>query len=130
MLMCRAQNGVLIDMYARSDITQLAKGNAYNRLQWEEVTVGQALALAQIASPPWPNAQSGPVTPVRRLLLMQVGICLQGNRRAVVGPDLAGFLTVCCWLQGDHSASNHAAASKQQRVYVCTAHDTLRWARA
>ena len=36
-------------MYARSDITQLAKGNAYNRLQWEEVTVGQALALAQIA---------------------------------------------------------------------------------
>ena len=58
------QHGVLIDMYARSDITQLAKGNAYNRLQWEEVTVGQALALALIASPPWPNAQSGPVTPV------------------------------------------------------------------
>ena len=60
-----AQNGVLIDMYARSDITQLARGNAYNRLQWEEVTVGQALALAQIASPPWPNAQHGPVTTVQ-----------------------------------------------------------------
>lgn len=53
------QSGVLIDMYARSDITQLAKGNAYNRLQWEEVTVGQALALAQIANPPWPNTQPG-----------------------------------------------------------------------
>ncbi len=53
------QSGVLIDMYARSDITQLAKGNAYNRLQWEEVTVGQALALAQIANPPWPNSQPG-----------------------------------------------------------------------
>ena len=34
-------------MYARSDITALAKGNSYSRLQWEEVTVGQALALAQ-----------------------------------------------------------------------------------
>lgn len=53
------QNGVLIDMYARSDITQLAKGNAYNRLQWEEVTVGQALALAQIAAPAWPSQQPG-----------------------------------------------------------------------
>ena len=41
-------------MYARSDITQLARGNAYNRLQWEEVTVGQALALAQLAAPAWP----------------------------------------------------------------------------
>ena len=45
-------------MYARSDITQLARGNAYNRLQWEEVTVGQALALAQLAAPAWP-AQPG-----------------------------------------------------------------------
>ncbi len=60
-----AQSGVLIDMYARSDITQLAKGNAYNRLQWEEVTVGQALALAQIASPSWSHAHQGPVSPVR-----------------------------------------------------------------
>ena len=29
----------LLDVYARSDITQLCKGNAYNRLQWEDVTV-------------------------------------------------------------------------------------------
>lgn len=53
--------GVLLDMYARSDITQLARGNAYNRLQWEEVTVGQALALAQLAAPAWlaqPGAQA------------------------------------------------------------------------
>ena len=53
-----AQAGALLDMYARSDITQLARGNAYNRLQWEEVTVGQALALAQLAAPAWP-AQPG-----------------------------------------------------------------------
>ena len=51
---CMAQSGALLDMYARSDITQLARGNAYNRLQWEEVTVGQALALAQLAAPAWP----------------------------------------------------------------------------
>lgn len=29
----------LLDIYARSEITALCKGNAYNRLQWEDVTV-------------------------------------------------------------------------------------------
>jgi CBS-domain-containing membrane protein len=29
----------LLDVYARSDITALAQGNAYSRLQWEDVTV-------------------------------------------------------------------------------------------
>ena len=43
----------LLDMYARSDITALAKGNSYGRLQWEEVTVGQALSL----STPWPQVR-------------------------------------------------------------------------
>ena len=37
---------MLLDVYARGDITLLAKGGAYNRLQWEDLTVGQALALA------------------------------------------------------------------------------------
>lgn len=31
--------GQLLDIYARSDITKLCKGNAYSRLQWEDVTV-------------------------------------------------------------------------------------------
>lgn len=38
--------GVLLDVYARGDITLLTKGNAYNRLQWEDLTVGQALTLS------------------------------------------------------------------------------------
>jgi hypothetical protein len=37
--------GGLVDIYARADITALAAANAYNRLQWEDVTVGQALRL-------------------------------------------------------------------------------------
>ena len=37
--------GSLLDVYARADITALCRSNAYNRLQWEDVTVGQALAL-------------------------------------------------------------------------------------
>jgi 5'-AMP-activated protein kinase regulatory gamma subunit len=45
-------DGALVDIYARADITMLAKGNAYSRLQFEDVTVGQALALSQDASPP------------------------------------------------------------------------------
>ena len=69
------QNGVLIDQYARADITQLAKGNAYNRLQWEEMTVGQALALAQIGNPPWPASQPG--------MPHQVSIPMQGERSRV-----------------------------------------------
>jgi CBS domain-containing protein len=33
------ERGVLLDVYARADITHLCRGNAYNRLQWEDVTV-------------------------------------------------------------------------------------------
>jgi len=45
----------LLDVYARSDITQLCRGNVYSRLQWEEVTVGQALA-ATTGPSPWGSA--------------------------------------------------------------------------
>jgi hypothetical protein len=34
------EQGALLDIYARADITKLCKGNAYSRLQWEDVTVG------------------------------------------------------------------------------------------
>ncbi|KXZ49754.1 hypothetical protein GPECTOR_19g205 [Gonium pectorale] len=43
----------LLDVYARSQITDLCKGGAYNRLQWEDVTVGQGLSLAQNSPVPW-----------------------------------------------------------------------------
>lgn len=51
-------NGALLDFYARGDISMLARGNSYSRLQWEELTVGQALALAT-ANAQWPNGSSG-----------------------------------------------------------------------
>lgn len=44
-------NGTLVDVYARADITTLAKSNAYSRMQFEDVTVGQALALIVQPSP-------------------------------------------------------------------------------
>ncbi|KAG2491725.1 hypothetical protein HYH03_009888 [Edaphochlamys debaryana] len=47
----------LLDVYARSQITDLCKGGAYNRLQWEDVTVGQGLSLAHNNPVPW--SQSG-----------------------------------------------------------------------
>eukprot|EP00798_Chlamydomonas_sp_ICE-L_P030576 gene30576-35594_t len=56
----------LLDIYARSDITELCRGNGYNRLQWEDVTVGQALALSggggawQGTAAPAPAAQPPP----------------------------------------------------------------------
>lgn len=42
------EGGGVVDIYARADITALAAANAYNRLQWEDVTVGQALALGAV----------------------------------------------------------------------------------
>lgn len=47
-------NGALQDVYARSDITALCKSNAYNRLQYDDVTVGQAIALGEVKFPPFP----------------------------------------------------------------------------
>jgi CBS domain-containing protein len=48
--------GGLVDCYARGDITALARGGAYSRLQWEDVTVGQALALAPLPPAGWGGA--------------------------------------------------------------------------
>ncbi|GBG76312.1 hypothetical protein CBR_g22060 [Chara braunii] len=43
-------NGALVDVYARSDITALAKDRAYTRLQLDDITVSQALMYRQDAS--------------------------------------------------------------------------------
>ncbi|KAL6784463.1 SNRKBG1 [Auxenochlorella protothecoides x Auxenochlorella symbiontica] len=71
----------LLDVYARADICMLAKGNAYSRLQQEDVTVGQALTLA-----------SAPTAPTQ----------------------------VSAWSQ----QSQHLGP--KQRVWICTADDSLR----
>lgn len=44
-------DGMLVDIYTRTDIISLAKSNAYSRLQFEEVTVMQALSLSSMAIP-------------------------------------------------------------------------------
>ena len=41
-------DGMLVDIYTRTDIISLAKSNAYSRLQFEDVTVGQALSLTNM----------------------------------------------------------------------------------
>jgi len=56
-------DGALIDVYARADITALARGGAYSRLQWEDVTVGQALALAALPTAAWAPATAGAPPP-------------------------------------------------------------------
>jgi len=42
---------VLIDIYARTDLTHLAKNHAYTRLQQEEMTVHQALMIGRDPAP-------------------------------------------------------------------------------
>ncbi|GAX76328.1 hypothetical protein CEUSTIGMA_g3774.t1 [Chlamydomonas eustigma] len=106
----------LLDVYARSDITQLCRGNAYNRLQWEDVTVGQALSLSSVNPSSWnPN-----------------GTGLQ--------PHVGAPGSLSAELQAQH----HASAPQQQpsvgsilhagpgpggrftRAHICNKEDTLR----
>ncbi|KAI3424253.1 hypothetical protein D9Q98_009607 [Chlorella vulgaris] len=100
-------SGVLLDVYARADITMLAKGNAYARLQFEDVTVGQALALAgQPLPPPQVVQGGGGATPP------QWGSSPRGSTGSLTGE--AG------------SGGGGGNGGKQHRLHVCTPHDSLR----
>jgi 5'-AMP-activated protein kinase regulatory gamma subunit len=92
--------GALIDIYARSDVTMLAKSNAYNRLQFEDVTVGQALALTAEPGPPPQLSVTQPAAPPP-------------------WPSPNSSTTSM------HDAA--MAASSRQRVHVCTSQDALRY---
>ncbi|DBA88580.1 TPA: hypothetical protein ACH3X2_005047 [Trebouxia sp. C0005] len=91
------QKGKLLDLYARSDITTLCKGNSYNRLQWEDVTVGQALALT---AKPLPTSD-----PTHRRSASSSGTSLQGTQS---------------------SPSISEAPQPDQRLHWCTPRDPLR----
>jgi CBS domain-containing protein len=93
-------SGALIDIYARSDVTMLAKSNAYNRLQFEDVTVGQALALTAEPGPPPQLSVTQPAAPPQ-------------------WPSPNSSSTSM------HDAA--MAASSRQRVHVCTSQDALRF---
>jgi 5'-AMP-activated protein kinase regulatory gamma subunit len=92
------EDGVLIDIYARSDITSLAKSNAYSRLQFEDVTVGQALTLA--AQPHPPSLLSG-----------------SSVHQAWGGPSPSA---------SQSSIQDSASSAIKQRVHACTTSDPLR----
>ncbi|KAL0043392.1 hypothetical protein WJX79_003486 [Trebouxia sp. C0005] len=91
------EKGKLLDLYARSDITTLCKGNSYNRLQWEDVTVGQALALT---AKPLPTSD-----PTHRRSASSSGTSLQGTQS---------------------SPSISEAPQPDQRLHWCTPRDPLR----
>jgi 5'-AMP-activated protein kinase regulatory gamma subunit len=63
--------GAVIDIFARADVTSLAKGNAYSRLQFEDVTVGQALSLADAAAKPPQVLPLGGTSPSSSLSSLQ-----------------------------------------------------------
>ncbi|KAL3162612.1 hypothetical protein ABBQ38_008659 [Trebouxia sp. C0009 RCD-2024] len=90
------EKGALLDLYARSDITTLCRGNNYNRLQWEDVTVGQALALTARPASPEPSHHRTPSSP---------GVALQG-------------------VQSVPSISD--SPQPDQRLHWCTPRDPLR----
>ncbi|PSC74424.1 sucrose nonfermenting 4 [Micractinium conductrix] len=93
--------GALLDIYARADITTLAKGNAYARLQFEDVTVGQALSLG---GPPLPPPQAAAA--------------------AAAGPPQWGGSPRGSAASLEAAASG--AASSPKHLHLCTPHDALR----
>eukprot|EP00192_Tetraselmis_astigmatica_P003438 CAMPEP_0117653972 /NCGR_PEP_ID=MMETSP0804-20121206/3489_1 /TAXON_ID=1074897 /ORGANISM="Tetraselmis astigmatica, Strain CCMP880" /LENGTH=551 /DNA_ID=CAMNT_0005460209 /DNA_START=679 /DNA_END=2334 /DNA_ORIENTATION=+ len=102
-------NGMLLDVYSRSDITMLAKGNAYSRLQYEDLTVGQALALASAKptmSSSAPALQQPPGSTLTPPNMMATGAA-----------------------SGGHSVGSIPAGSGPgggQRMFICTKRDSLR----
>ena len=127
------QEGRLLDMYARSDITALAKGNSYSRLQWEEVTVGQALSLAQQPAQVW--LASGSACTDRLLRPRGLGSTFSWQRACCANylkrwrSGAFGCLPLSLTdaaVQVQVVDSNQGNAAKSQRVHLCTARDTLR----
>ncbi|XP_027122763.1 sucrose nonfermenting 4-like protein isoform X2 [Coffea arabica] len=43
-------NGILVDVYCRSDITSLANSNGYTRIQLDQTIISQALEIADVTS--------------------------------------------------------------------------------
>mmetsp|Transcript_25163 Transcript_25163/g.44873 ORF Transcript_25163/g.44873 Transcript_25163/m.44873 type:complete len:551 (-) Transcript_25163:58-1710(-) len=104
------EQGVLMDIYSRSDITMLAKGNAYSRLQWEDVTVGQALALANHV-----GGQSAQQSPTAGPSGLPPG-GLTADMMAAAGTPVHA--------QQSQLAQQHPHL--RQRVFMCTKRDSLR----
>ncbi|KIZ04631.1 hypothetical protein MNEG_3330 [Monoraphidium neglectum] len=102
------ERGVLLDVYARADITQLCRGNAYNRLQWEDVTVGQALSTAPSALPGWVQGSAHGVAGADG---HQIGFGAGSNEAAVRGGSQLG---------------GGAGMGKPGRVAVAARDDALR----
>jgi hypothetical protein len=87
------------------------QGNAYARLQFEDVTVGQALALAgQLLPPPQAAATAGGATPP------QWGSSPRGSANSLAGSEHGG----------GGGGGGGGGASRQQRLHVCTPQDPLR----
>eukprot|EP00197_Chlamydomonas_leiostraca_P002761 CAMPEP_0202856964 /NCGR_PEP_ID=MMETSP1391-20130828/74_1 /ASSEMBLY_ACC=CAM_ASM_000867 /TAXON_ID=1034604 /ORGANISM="Chlamydomonas leiostraca, Strain SAG 11-49" /LENGTH=551 /DNA_ID=CAMNT_0049535697 /DNA_START=328 /DNA_END=1983 /DNA_ORIENTATION=+ len=108
----------LLDVYARADITALAKGNAYNRLQWEDVTVGQALAMASSSSTWQPGVMPPGAPPGMGGLSAELQAHGQHPGQAIMAQ-----------MQAAIDSTLHAGpgpGSKSTRVYVCSKDDSLR----
>eukprot|EP00195_Chlamydomonas_chlamydogama_P004942 CAMPEP_0202902206 /NCGR_PEP_ID=MMETSP1392-20130828/16719_1 /ASSEMBLY_ACC=CAM_ASM_000868 /TAXON_ID=225041 /ORGANISM="Chlamydomonas chlamydogama, Strain SAG 11-48b" /LENGTH=541 /DNA_ID=CAMNT_0049588939 /DNA_START=491 /DNA_END=2115 /DNA_ORIENTATION=+ len=109
----------LLDIYARSDITQLCKANAYNRLQWEDVTVGQALSLAASSNPmSWSSAPNQPVAGMMGGLSAEFQAQQQAQQHAM--------LHQLATTEGGSLHAGPGPGGKSTRVYVCSKDDPLR----
>lgn len=116
----------LLDVYARGDITALARGNAYNRLQWEDVTVGQALAMASSSMHPSASGSSWNPTGSQTQLAQHPamgGLSAElhaAQQRHAQAQALAGRPSEGALYSGP------GPGSRTTRVHVCTKDDSLR----
>eukprot|EP00798_Chlamydomonas_sp_ICE-L_P009973 gene9973-7850_t len=113
----------LLDIYARADITELCKGNAYNRLQWEDVTVGQALSLASPTPVPWQTAplpQSATAGPMGGLSA-EFHAQQQQQQQQHLHSEQQQQARV-----QQFASTVKEAADRLSRVHICSKDDTLR----
>eukprot|EP01025_Chloroclados_australasicus_P065857 TRINITY_DN8987_c0_g2_i1.p1 TRINITY_DN8987_c0_g2~~TRINITY_DN8987_c0_g2_i1.p1 ORF type:complete len:555 (-),score=65.30 TRINITY_DN8987_c0_g2_i1:432-2096(-) len=120
-------SGAVVDVYSRADITLLAKGNSYSRMQWEDVTVRQAITLS--------NANNSPASPQHTLQIQNVSEHTQidSQEGKVIGGLSASLRAVGSIGGGDshnqggqlqHSSSTQP--SGPTRVWCATRQDSLR----
>jgi len=94
------EQGLLVDVYARSDVMALARGEAYSRLPLDEISVSQALGYcaggnnARLPTPPVGSASSSPSSSGSHLAA-QGTPRKEDSSRLTAGPDKVGKIGRC-----------------------------------
>eukprot|EP01026_Neomeris_dumetosa_P059614 TRINITY_DN5570_c0_g2_i1.p1 TRINITY_DN5570_c0_g2~~TRINITY_DN5570_c0_g2_i1.p1 ORF type:complete len:503 (-),score=54.55 TRINITY_DN5570_c0_g2_i1:409-1731(-) len=120
------EEGRVIDIYTRADITLLARGNVYSRLRWEDVTVGEALSNAPCSTPSLQTTLQVQNVSEHKQVSSQEGKIIGGlsaslKRRISISRDQPQDPQ-----EGQSTDRSSASLQGPTRVWCATRQDTLR----